>query len=326
VEPLQTQEATGKHQPAQTTLQQTTENSHFQSQPPPPPLNHAASKHRAKIFPAIMLAALLLVSAFAAVSIYALNVQIDSLQTQLTSLQQAVAASGGTTDATAAASSSGASLASLYRQVEHSVVTIDSTVVTTFQVPFGFGSGRTYTSTEQVQGSGFVYQYGGQYIVVTNNHVIADAANITVVFSDGNRYTAKVLGADAKQDLAILSTNAPASACHPLSIASSSGVSVGDAVVAIGSPYGLNGTMTTGIVSALGRSVTVTDSSTGNSETISGLIQTSAPINSGNSGGPLLTYDGKVIGITTAMVTDSTGLGFAIPSNTILAYIANVLS
>ena len=126
---------------------------------------------------------------------------------------------------------------------------------------FGPGGGRTYTTTEEVQGSGFIYEYNGKYVVITNNHVIEGANTITVEFSDGKNYTGTVLGHDSTLDLAVLSTNAPTSEYHPLTIASSSNLSVGEAVAAIGSPYGLNGTMTTGIISALNRPITVSSDS-----------------------------------------------------------------
>jgi S1-C subfamily serine protease len=167
----------------------------------------------------------------------------------------------------------------------------------------------------QVQGSGITYNLNGQDIIVTNYHVINEGVNITITFQDGNTYTAKVLGSDPYSDLAVLSTNAPQSELVPITIVSSSSLQVGDPVIAVGSPYGLSGSMTTGIVSALGRTI-IED--TTNGYDIADIIQTSAPINPGNSGGPLLNYQGQVIGINTAIVGSSQGIGFAIPSDTIL--------
>ena len=167
----------------------------------------------------------------------------------------------------------------------------------------------------QVQGSGFTYDLNGQDIIVTNYHVIDDGVNITVTFQDGNTYTAKVLGSDPYSDLAVLSTDAPQTELVPLTITNSSSLQVGDPVIAIGSPYGLSGSMTTGIISALGRTIT---EDTTNGYSIADIIQTNAAINPGNSGGPLLNNQGQVIGITTAIVSGSVGLGFAIPSDTIL--------
>jgi S1-C subfamily serine protease len=219
---------------------------------------------------------------------------------------------------TAASNTEIFSLSDLYEEVVDSVVTIEGTIVQ-YTMPFH----RQVTS--EVQGSGFIYEYNGQMVIITNNHVVEDTTSITVTFADGNTYDAEILGADASNDLAVLSITAPASEYTPLEIVSSSTVRVGDYVAAIGSPYGLAGTMTTGIVSALDRTLTITDD-TGSTYDITGIIQTSAPINSGNSGGPLMTYDGQVIGITTAIVSNSDGLGFAVPSNAILNIIETVLT
>jgi S1-C subfamily serine protease len=160
-------------------------------------------------------------------------------------------------------------------------------------------------------------------VVITNKHVVNDAENITVTFSNGDGYPATVIGSDAYSDLAVLSVEAPIEEFRPLDITSSSTLQVGDPVVAIGSPFGLGGTMTTGIVSQLGR--TIQDSVAGNFP-IANIIQTSAAINPGNSGGPLLNYEGEVIGITTAIIQNSNGLGFAVPSNTILREIETLIT
>ena len=167
----------------------------------------------------------------------------------------------------------------------------------------------------QVQGSRFVYNFTGQMVILTNYHIVHDAINITVTFMNGNGYAATVLGSDPYADLAVLSTNAPQSEYKPLEIVSSSTLKVGDPVIAVGNPFGLAGSVTTGIVSQLGR--TITEETTGGYP-IANVIQITAPINPGNSGGPLLNYRGQVVGITTAIVKNSQGLGFAIPSNTIL--------
>ena len=134
------------------------------------------------------------------------------------------------------------------------------------------------------------------------------------------RYSAKVLGTDPYSDLAAVSVNnALASDLKPVEIVSSSTLNVGEAVIAIGNPYGLVGSLTTGTVSALGRTI---KEDTAGGFAIANIIQTSTPINPGNSGGPLLNAVGNVVGITTAIVSDSQGLGFAIPSNTILREIS----
>jgi S1-C subfamily serine protease len=194
------------------------------------------------------------------------------------------------------------SLTGLYERVKNSTVLIHGT-----------------TSTGAVQGSGFVYNFTGIMLVITNYHVVHGTTSISVTFSNGNGYSASVNGTDPYADLAVLMVDAPENEFKPLEIVGSSTLRVGDPVIAIGNPYGLVGSLTTGVVSALGR--TITEDYTGGFA-IANIIQTSAPINPGNSGGPLLNYLGKVIGITTAIVQDSQGLGFAIPSNTILREIA----
>ena len=210
------------------------------------------------------------------------------------------------------------SLSELYEEVEDSVVTVQGVIEQTSIL------GTSYT---EVQGSGFVYNFTGQMVIITNYHVITGAVNITVTFIDGNGYAATVLGSDGYADLAVLSINAPQSEYKPIEIASSSTLQVGDPVVAIGTPLGYVGSMTSGIVSALNRSITVDWSN----YPIADCIQTSAPINPGNSGGPLINYLGEVVGITSYGAIDPStgelaqGLGFAIPSNTILREIGSLV-
>lgn len=207
------------------------------------------------------------------------------------------------------------SLSGLYKQVRESVVVIRGQVV-----QYDFFHRPYYT---QVQGSGFVYSFTGQAVVVTNYHVVQDAINITAAFMDGDAYPTTVLGSDPYEDLAVLSVDAPENKSKPLAVTSSSTLEVGDPVIAVGTPYGLAGSMTVGIVSALGR--TITEEMSGGYP-IAGVIQTSTPINPGNSGGPLLDYQGEVVGITTAIVSDSQGLGFAIPSSMILREIESLVT
>ena len=270
-------------------------------------------------FPVVVITVLMVLSLICIASLYSLNEQVSLLQSEVAVLQSATGTAITSQDSSikTTLNTESVSLSNLYESVENSVVTIECTIVE-YTMPFG----RQITS--EVQGSGFVYEYEGQMVIITNNHVVKDAVSITVTFADGNTYDAEVLGADASTDLAVLSADAPASEYYPLEIVSSSTVRVGDYVVAIGSPYGLAGTMTTGIVSALDRTITITDD-TGSNYDITGLIQTSVPINSGNSGGPLMTYDGQVIGITTAIVSNSDGLGFAVPSDTILSTVETLL-
>jgi S1-C subfamily serine protease len=177
---------------------------------------------------------------------------------------------------------------------------------------------------ESILGSGFVVNYSNNYYVVTNYHVAGATSNLTVTFSDGNAYAARVVGADPYSDLAIVSVlNAPASEYHPIQLATSSTVQVGQYVVAIGNPYGLSDSITLGIVSQLGE--TIQDPTAGN-YSIADAIQFSAPINPGNSGGVLLNSNGLVIGITTAEVSGSQGVGFAIPSDTIIKELPTLVS
>jgi S1-C subfamily serine protease len=199
------------------------------------------------------------------------------------------------------------SLSQLYEQVKSSVVVVQGIVV-----QYDFFRRPYYSS---VQGSGFVSNLTGQFVIITNYHVVDGAINITATFIDGNTYVATVTGSDPYADLAVLTANASQDEYNPLSITSSSTLKVGDPVLAVGNPYGLSGSVTSGIVSALGRTIT---ESTAGGYAIADCIQTTTPINPGNSGGPLLNYRGEVIGITTAIVSDSQGLGFAIPSSSIL--------
>ena len=181
------------------------------------------------------------------------------------------------------------------------------------------------TSDGGVQGSGFVYTFAGRTIVLTNYHVVQGTTGLSVTFSDGHGYSATVLGTDPYSDLAVVSVSndAPASEFKPLSIVTSSSLSVGEPVIAIGNPYGLVGSLTTGVVSATGRTIT---EDTAGGYAIANIIQTSTPINPGNSGGPLLNAVGNVVGITTAIVSDSQGLGFAIPSDTILREVSALIT
>ena len=271
-----------------------------------------------RAFSAVAIIVLLALSLFSVAGVYTLNGQVISLQSEVEALQSAAGSSTQGGSVIASSYSESVSLSNLYEEVENSVVTVECTVV---EYTMRFGQ----QVTSKVQGSAFVYEYKGQMVVITNNHVIEDADSIAVTFADENTYDAQVIGTDVYSDIAVLYVDAPESEYYPLEIVSSSTVSVGAYVAAIGSPYGLAGTMTTGIVSAVDRTITVTESMSSSYE-MTGLIQTSAPINSGNSGGPLMTYDGKVIGITTAIVSDSDGLGFAVSSDTMLNVLETILA
>jgi len=248
-----------------------------------------------------------------------ISARIDDLENQLSTLQEEILNLQSTQHVINQNNTyilgENVSLPELYEQVKDSVVIIRGVIV-----QYDFWHYPHYT---QVQGSGFVYNFTGEMVIVTNYHVVQDTINITVAFINGNGYAATVLGSDPYVDLAVLSTDAQQSEYRPLEIVGSSGLKVGDLVIAVGNPYGLAGSMTTGIVSALGR--TITEEMTGG-YAIANVIQTSAPINPGNSGGPLLNYQGQVIGITTAIVSDSQGLGFAIPSSTVLREIGSLVT
>jgi serine protease Do len=233
-----------------------------------------------------------------------LNGQVSILQSQVSDLR----GFQNSTNQSITIFQNGTSLSEIYANVRSSVVLV-----------------MGETSDSGVQGSGFVYSFAGRTVVLTNYHVVQDTTGLSVTFSDGHGYSATVLGKDPYSDLAVVSVSAdaPSSEFKPLTIVTSSTLSVGEPVVAIGNPYGLVGSLTTGVVSATGRTIT---EDTAGRYAIANIIQTSTPINPGNSGGPLLNAVGNVVGITTAIVTDSQGLGFAIPSDTILREVSALMT
>ena len=234
--------------------------------------------------------------------------QVSSLNGQITNLQTAFSNLEGHQNATyqnITILQNGTSLADIYANLKNSVVLVQGD-----------------TTDGGVQGSGFVYDFAGRTVVLTNYHVVQDTTGLSVTFSDGDGYAATVLGTDPYSDLAVLSVDAPAFEFKPVTIVSSASLRVGEPVIAIGNPYGLVGSLTTGVVSATGRTIT---EDTAGGYAIANIIQTSTPINPGNSGGPLLNSVGNVVGITAAIVSDSQGLGFAIPSNTILREISALI-
>jgi S1-C subfamily serine protease len=215
-------------------------------------------------------------------------------------------------DSEPAASTEPLSVNEIYERAFRGVVEI--TANGSVETPFG-------DRPQQALGSGFVYDDQGH--VITNQHVVGDASTVSVRFWNGQTYDAEVLGTDRSTDLAVLDVDAPASVLHPIALADSSEVEVGDAVVAIGSPFGLEQTVTSGIVSALHRTV-----SSPNDFSINDTIQTDAAINSGNSGGPLLNTQGRVIGVNAQIESNSggnDGVGFAIPSNTVRSIVSQLV-
>jgi len=171
--------------------------------------------------------------------------------------------------------------------------------------PWGFFGGRQRSMPTQSLGSGFVWSSDG--IIVTNNHVVEGASRIAVNFNNGDQVAAKLIGVDPDSDLAVLRVESRNLTAAP--IGTSADLMIGETVVAVGNPFGLSGTVTTGVVSALGRSVPSQEAG----RTFTDFIQTDASINPGNSGGPLLNIEGKVIGINVAIYAQAQGIGFAIP-------------
>ena len=245
------------------------------------------------------------------VTSYVLMRRINDLQSDLANLSNQLShLSGNQTlyNQTITIYQNETALADMYQKTKDSVVLI-----------------RGNTASGTVQGSGFIYNMTGSMVVVTNNHVVDGTTSLSVTFADGNGYSAVVNGTDPYADLAVLTVlGAAQTEFKPLIVVNSSTLHVGDPVIAIGAPYGLVGSMTTGVVSALGRTITEEEYTGGFA--IANIIQTSAPINPGNSGGPLLNFDGKVVGITAAIIENAQGLGFAVPSNTILREIAALLA
>jgi S1-C subfamily serine protease len=246
--------------------------------------------------------------------------QLSTLQSEVSSLQQANQALQAQLASTSSGSgNSSATAESLYSAASASVVTVQGYELITQDTFFG-----PVTSIASVQGSGFAVSYQGSFYIVTNNHVVNGVQNITVTFSNGDSFPASVKGTDSNRDLAVLSVSAPSAEFHPLTLLSTaSGVTVGESVYAIGSPFGLSGSLTVGVVSQVGRTIT---ESTSAQVTIPDVIQFSAAINPGNSGGPLLDSKGLVIGITTAAVSSSQGLGFAIPATTLSRELSTLLT
>ena len=237
------------------------------------------------------------------VSVQTLNTELSSANAEIAALRSAIQSGEGGNVTILPASD----LISLYNRTRDSVVLI-----------------RVTLSTGTAQGSGFIYDAGGRIVIITNYHVIENAVvgSITVTFIDGTIVKAEPVGSDPYSDIAVISVSAPASLLKPLKLGSSSRLKVGESVIAIGNPYGLANTLTSGIISAIGRQM----DSTGNYPIVD-VIQTDAAINPGNSGGPLLNMDGEVVGINTAIPTEtSRGIGFAVPSDTIARELPSLIS
>ena len=201
------------------------------------------------------------------------------------------------------------SLTQLFEQSELGVVSISVTKTS--------AHGDTASAA-----SGFVFDKEGH--IITNNHVVENAKKISVTFVDGRSYSAEIVGTDPYADIAVIKLDVNPEKLYPLPIGDSLNLRVGEPVAAIGNPYGLSGSMTSGIVSQLGRLLPVQ----GTSFLIPDVIQTDAAINPGNSGGPLLNMKGQVVGINTAIYSSDgsfSGVGFSIPSNLVLKIIPSLI-
>ena len=225
--------------------------------------------------------------------------------------------------ALAPAGASGLSINEIYERASSGVVRVNATVNSTSFAPRVPPDQRPTTPQSSALGSGFVIDKAGH--IVTNYHVVEGADEVTVSFSNRDTVKADIVGTDPSTDLAVLRVGASASALTPLPLGNSDKVAVGDPVVAIGNPFGLDRTVTSGIVSAVQRLITAP-----NRFTIDHVIQTDAAINHGNSGGPLLNSGGQVIGVNSQIETGdvntgNVGVGFSVPSNTVKDVVAQIL-
>ena len=202
----------------------------------------------------------------------------------------------------------------IYEKVADGVVNVTSTAV---QMDFFFNAFPT-----QGSGSGSIIDAKGH--ILTNHHVVANAQKLEVTLADGSKWPAKLVGADPDSDLAVIQIDAPKEKLKIILMGDSKNLKIGQKVLAIGNPFGLQRTLTTGIVSSVGRTIR-----SGAGTLIEDVIQTDAAINPGNSGGPLLNSDGEIIGINSAILSPSggnVGIGFAIPINTAKRVIPELLS
>ncbi len=242
---------------------------------------------------------------------------LDSSQKSVTTVQAAPL-----TPSNASQTTHGLTPHDIYVRDAPGVVFVTSTIVQKTESPFNlFGGGETQRQG-QATGSGIVINDNGT--ILTNWHVVENAIKVTVSLEKGKTVNAQVVGKDPSNDLAVLHIQPDGLTLHPLTLGSSAGVQVGDPVLAIGNPFDLERTLTTGVISALQRQITAP-----NGFTIDNVLQTDAPINPGNSGGPLLDDSGRVIGINSQIETGGTGggsvgIGFAVPIDTAKAEISQL--
>ncbi len=211
---------------------------------------------------------------------------------------------------TADASGDALTAGEIYQRSKDAVVFITAQITEQRDTPFG-----PQSRSGEATGSGFVISQDGY--IVTNQHVVAGAREVSVAVGDGAEQQAEVVGQDASTDIALLKVDTSGTELPVLSLGDSDAVRVGDATVAIGNPFGLDRTLTTGVVSALARTIQAPDG-----YAISGVLQTDAALNPGNSGGPLLDAQGSVIGVNSQIETSgttaaNTGVGFAVPASTV---------
>lgn len=220
-------------------------------------------------------------------------------------------------------------LEQIYSTVIPSVVEIQVTSNVT-STSNGFGFGNPQTQVQQALGTGFIWDKQGD--IVTNNHVVNGATSIEVVFSDGLTVPAKIVGQDLNNDLAVIKVNVPTDRLKPVTMGDSSTLKIGQLAIAIGSPYGEQGSMTVGIISGLDRTLPVNINSTNPNApqyVIPDIIQTDAPINPGNSGGVLLNDQGQVVGVTAAIESNTnsnSGVGFVIPATIVKKVVPSLIS
>ena len=198
------------------------------------------------------------------------------------------------------------STAALYKRVKDSVVEVHAARGSSEETPFGD------QSPGQATGSGFVIDEEGH--IVTNQHVVDGAESVRVEFSDGTEVSADVVGTDPSTDIAVLDVDRPSSELTPLQFAPTGSLEVGSPVIVLGSPFGLEGTLTTGVISAVGREI-----QSPNGFTIENAVQTDAALNHGNSGGPVLDTNGRVVGFAAQIRSESggsDGIGYAVPGDT----------
>jgi S1-C subfamily serine protease len=215
------------------------------------------------------------------------------------------------------------SINEIYRAAAPAVVHIETTTRVRQPADPFFGNPFGTTQTQRALGSGFVIDKAGH--IVTNYHVVQGASVIQVSFSNNERFKAKVVGVDPSTDVAVLKVNVKSRALKTLTLGNSDGVRVGDQVIAIGNPFGLDRSVTAGIVSAVQRRIEAP-----NNFSIAHVIQTDAALNHGNSGGPLLNAEGEVIGVNAQIETGgqtdgNVGIGFAIPINTVKGVVAELI-